>query len=78
LTPGRRKEPGQLYYKACGKPWKVADAREGVCYIGIAYQQSDADPKSRSACCAAQMFIDALALDHADEGRRSTRRCSLA
>jgi len=47
-----------LYYKACGRPWKVADAREGVCYVGIAYKQSDADPRSRSACCAAQMFID--------------------
>ena len=46
-----------LYYKAGGKPWRLATTREGVCYIGIAYRKHDvADP--RSACCAAQMFLD--------------------
>src|SRR6266436_4748695 len=46
-----------LYYKAGGKPWRLAAARPGVCYIGIAFRRTD-DPAPRSACCAAQMFLD--------------------
>jgi hypothetical protein len=45
-----------LYYKAGGKPWRLNSARDGVCYIGIAYKLGEA--KSDSACCAAQMFLD--------------------
>lgn len=45
-----------LYYKCGGKPWKLKSAREGVCYIGLAFRQ--AMDKAQSACCAAQMFID--------------------
>jgi hypothetical protein len=47
-----------IYYKAGGKPWRLWSAREGVCYIGIAYKRTDADFDSRTACCAAQMFLD--------------------
>jgi len=47
-----------LYYKAGGKPWKLAAARPGVCYIGIAFRRTDKAVHSRSACCAAQMFLD--------------------
>ena len=47
-----------LYYKAGGKPWRLKSAREGVCYIGIAYRRKDPTSASRSACCAAQMFLD--------------------
>jgi hypothetical protein len=47
-----------LYYKAGGKPWRLKSAREGVCYIGIAYRRKDPTSSSRSACCAAQMFLD--------------------
>jgi hypothetical protein len=47
-----------LYYKAGGKPWRLTTAREGVCYIGIAYRLSDPSANSTSACCAAQMFLD--------------------
>lgn len=47
-----------LYYKAGGKPWRLTSAREGVCYIGIAYRKNDTFPNERSACCAAQMFLD--------------------
>ena len=47
-----------LYYKAGGKPWRLSSARDGVCYIGIAYRRRDARPGSRAACCAAQMFLD--------------------
>lgn len=45
-----------LYYKSGGKSWRLNSAREGVCYIGIAFKLGEA--KSDSACCAAQMFLD--------------------
>jgi len=45
-----------LYYKAGGKPWRLNSAREGVCYIGIAFRRGDEGGKT--ACCAAQMFLD--------------------
>lgn len=48
-----------IYYKAGGKPWKLADARDGVCYIGLAFRREEgARHNSRTACCAAQMFLD--------------------
>jgi len=43
-----------LYYKCGGKPWRLATARDGVCYIGIAFRRAD----NKTACCAAQMFLD--------------------
>lgn len=43
-----------LYYKCGGKPWRLVTARDGVCYIGIAFRQAD----QQTACCAAQMFLD--------------------
>ena len=46
------------YYKAGGKPWRMTSARDGVCYIGLAYKRPEMLGKSNSACCAAQMFID--------------------
>jgi hypothetical protein len=45
-----------LFYKCGRKPWKTPWAREGVCYIGLAYRRDDRD--RRTACCAAQMFLD--------------------
>lgn len=47
-----------LYYKSGGKPWRLNSAREGVCYIGLAYRLRDPARAGRSACCAAQMFLD--------------------
>lgn len=44
-----------LYYKSGGKPWRLMSAREGVCYIGIAFRREN---EGRTACCAAQMFLD--------------------
>lgn len=68
-TQVRRGEPGTnplsdrlwnlgvaLFYKCGYKPWKTPWAREGVCYVGLAYRRDDRD--SRTACCAAQMFLD--------------------
>jgi hypothetical protein len=45
-----------LFYKCGRKPWKTPWAREGVCYVGLAYRRSEKD--KRTACCAAQMFLD--------------------
>jgi len=44
-----------LYYKAGGKPWRLATARAGVSYVGIAFRRTEND--ERSACCVAQMFL---------------------
>lgn len=48
-----------LYYKAGGRPWRLATARPGVCYIGLAFKrQYPEDDRVRTAACAAQMFLD--------------------
>lgn len=47
-----------LYYKAGGKPWRLATAREGVCYVGIAFRLENPEQSPRNGCCAAQMFLD--------------------
>src|SRR5262249_30211903 len=47
-----------LYYKAGGKPWRLSTARDGVCYIGLAYKRKDTTSASPIAACAAQMFLD--------------------
>lgn len=47
-----------MFYKAGGQPWKLATARDGVCYVGLVFRQLDPDSNSGSACCAAQMFLD--------------------
>lgn len=45
-----------LFYKCGLKPWKTPWARDGVCYVGLAYKQ--AEKGKGTACCAAQMFLD--------------------
>jgi hypothetical protein len=45
-----------LYYKSGRKPWKLPGARDGVCYVGIAFKRTDENGKT--ACSAAQMFLD--------------------
>lgn len=47
-----------FYYKAGGKPWRLGTAREGVCYVGLAFRRSEIEEDDRTACCAAQMFLD--------------------
>ena len=47
-----------LYYKIGGLPWKLARVREGVCYVGLVYKRIDTERDERTACCAAQMFLD--------------------
>jgi hypothetical protein len=45
-----------FYYKSGGKPWKLSTARDGVCYVGITFKNTQEN--DRSACSAAQMFLD--------------------
>lgn len=47
-----------LYYKGGGKPWRLASARDGVCYVGLAFRRADGKHGNRTACCAAQMFLN--------------------
>ena len=47
-----------LFYKAGGKLWRLSTAREGVCYVGIVYRRTDPVIGEKTACCAAQMFLD--------------------
>jgi hypothetical protein len=46
-----------LFYKAGGRPWKLTKVRNGVCYVGLTFKL-DRRGDERSACCAAQMFLD--------------------
>lgn len=46
------------YYKAGGKPWKLGDIRNGVCYLGLVYKKVEKSKNPKNACCAAQMFLD--------------------
>lgn len=47
-----------LYYKTQPEPpWKLANVRPGVCYIGLVFKQISNDSKEH-ACCAAQMFLN--------------------
>lgn len=46
-----------LFYKSQeGPPWKLANMREGVCYVGIVFKLIPNHPDNH-ACCAAQMFL---------------------
>lgn len=46
------------FYKAGGRPWKLASVREGVCYLGLVFKRDSTAADPRIACCAAQMFLD--------------------
>ena len=47
-----------FYYKSGGIPWALDAARPNVCYIGLVYKQVNPDYNPRTACCAAQMFLN--------------------
>lgn len=46
------------FFKASGKPWKLASVRPGVCYVGLVYKMDGTDMAAGNACCGAQMFLD--------------------
>lgn len=47
-----------VYYKVCGRPWKLSGIREGVCYVGLVFKKVEHATDYNTACCAAQMFLD--------------------
>ncbi len=47
-----------VYYKSQGIPWRLAQVRKGVCYIGLVYKRDETLPKHENVCCGAQMFLD--------------------
>jgi hypothetical protein len=69
-TPGTRlrslQDPATLawnlctaaFYKANGRPWKLAQVRDRVCYIGLVFKRTGDDNEGMNACCGAQMFLD--------------------
>jgi len=46
------------FFKASGKPWKLATVRPGVCYVGLVFKMDVSNPDVGNACCGAQMFLD--------------------
>lgn len=47
-----------VFYKCGGRPWKINEIRDGVCYIGLVFKQLPEYSAGGNACCAAQMFLD--------------------
>jgi hypothetical protein len=46
------------FYKSGARPWKVADVRRGVCYLGVVFKRDDLAEDGRWSSCGAQMFLD--------------------
>ena len=46
------------YFKASGRPWRLANVRPGVCYVGLVFKRDETSNDTRNACCGAQMFLD--------------------
>lgn len=46
------------FFKSGGKPWKLANVRPGVCYVGLVFKKDDTAMGHANACCGAQMFLD--------------------
>src|SRR5262249_9195133 len=46
------------FYKTGARPWKVADVRPGVCYLGIVFKRDETGTDGRWSSCGAQMFLD--------------------
>jgi len=45
------------FYKAGGRPWRISDIREDVCYVGLVFKRIDNAKGPDNACCGAQMFL---------------------
>lgn len=46
------------YFKSQGSPWRLANVRKGVCYIGLVYKRDETQLTHENVCCGAQMFLD--------------------
>lgn len=51
-----------LYYKAIGKPWRLAKLAQGTCYVGIAFYRNLRNPNLNIETSMAQIFT------HSGEG----------
>lgn len=47
-----------IFYKTRRRPWILADARPGVCYMGIVFKRLAQAQGNKNACCGAQMFLE--------------------
>jgi hypothetical protein len=45
------------FYKAGGRPWRLRDVRDGVCYVGLVFKRDNRGSDQAYACCGAQMFL---------------------
>jgi hypothetical protein len=45
------------FYKSGGRPWRIANIREGVCYVGLVFKRIENAKDRNNACCGAQMFL---------------------
>jgi len=45
------------FYKAGGRPWRLHNIRDGVCYVGLVFKQDSRAGDPTYACCGAQMFL---------------------
>jgi len=45
-----------LYYKARGRPWRLAKLEEGTCYVGISFYKNKLDPRENIETSMAQVF----------------------
>lgn len=47
-----------IFYKTGRRPWILADARPGVCYMGLVFKRLAQAQGNKNACCGAQMFLE--------------------
>lgn len=45
------------YYKAGGRPWRLSEIRDDVCYVGLTFKRDSRGGDEAYACCGAQMFL---------------------
>jgi hypothetical protein len=46
-----------LYYKLGKKPWRLAEIRKGVCYLGLVFKHQQGLIEKDMVCSAAQLFL---------------------
>jgi hypothetical protein len=46
------------FYKSGARPWKLAEVRSGVFYLGIVFKLDESGPHGHWSSCGAQMFLD--------------------
>jgi hypothetical protein len=39
------------------KPWRLAELRDGVCYVELVFKRIERPSGRDNACCGAQMFL---------------------